>query len=161
MIKYWLVLCGIMLISSLTIAQQVSEGGIQRIKAFYERDNDTTYIVNFWATWCGPCVEELPVFDTLKAENKEAKLCILLVSLDFKKDFTTKVIPFIKKKGILAPVIRMSDIDANVWIPQVSEQWTGSIPGTLVVNKKSNFKHFVEGELTYEELSRIFKQSIK
>ena len=58
------------------------------------KDNDTTYVVNFWATWCKPCVAELPYFEQLTETYKGQKVKVLLVSLDFSKQIESKLLTF-------------------------------------------------------------------
>src|SRR5690242_18603794 len=65
-------------------------------------NSDTLYVVNFWATWCGPCVKELPNFDKLQMDYKDKPLKVLLVSMDFKSKLNAAVIPFVKKRKIAA-----------------------------------------------------------
>jgi len=60
------------------------------------KNENTIYVINFWATWCMPCVKELPYFEKLNAENKDAK--VVLISLDFKDQLESKLLPFLKKK---------------------------------------------------------------
>ena len=112
-------------------------------------DKNTTYIVNFWATWCAPCVKELPYFEKLNSENKTVK--VVLVSLDFKDQFEKRLIPFLKKKAIKSEVVLLTDKEYNNWLPQVDKEWSGSIPATLII--KNGKKVFVEKEFaSYEEL---------
>lgn len=103
---------------------------------------DTTFIVNFWATWCKPCVEELPIFEGVD-ENEyhhTGPLKILLVSLDFKKEFTSRLVPFIKDRHIKKEVVLLADADMNSWIPGVNKDWDGNIPVTwMIQNKKEQF----------------------
>lgn len=112
--------------------------------------NDTTYIVNFWATWCAPCVKELPAFEKINEEYFTKKVKVLLVSLDFPNQLETRLIPFIKKHNIRSEVVFLDDGNANEWIPKVNKKWSGSIPATLIYNKNS--RDFHEGIYTYEEL---------
>lgn len=117
--------------------------------------NDTTYIVNFWATWCKPCVHELPDFEKLAAEYKNDKIKFLLVSMDFPQQLETQVLPFIKEHKLVSEVVLLFDTNANVWINKVSPEWSGSLPATVVYNK--NFREFHEGSYTYEELKSIIE----
>lgn len=116
-------------------------------------DNDTTYIINFWATWCKPCVTELPDFEKAAAFYKDQKVKLILVSLDFPKQVESHVMPFIAEYNVKSEVILLFDTKANVWIDKVSPEWTGSIPATLIYNK--NFRKFHEGSYSYEELKSI------
>ena len=115
-----------------------------------QKSNDTTYVVNFWATWCSPCVKEIGYFEELYRKRAESKLEIILVSLDFPNQVDRRLIPFLKEKEISAPVMLMTDLDYNGWIDQVDPSWTGSIPATLIFNSEGRL--FLEQELTRDEL---------
>ena len=117
---------------------------------FLSKDNDTTYVVNFWATWCRPCIKELPAFEKLTADYSDKKVKVLLVSLDFPDKIDSQVVPFIEKNNIQSQVLLLDDGDANSWIPKVSEEWSGAIPATLIYNK--NKRLFYERSFTFEEL---------
>lgn len=120
-------------------------------------DKNTIYVVNFWATWCAPCVKELPHFEKLNSENKKVK--VVLVSLDFKKQYETTLLPFLKKKNIQSEVVLLTDKDYNNWLPIVSKDWSGSIPATLII--KDGKKIFVEKIFSSdEELNEFVNKSI-
>lgn len=120
-------------------------------------DPNTVYVVNFWATWCAPCVKELPHFEKLNAENKAIK--VVLVSLDFKDQYDKKLLPFIKKKNIQSQVVQLTDKDYNTWLPQIDANWSGSIPATMVI--KGDEKYFVEKMFaSEEELNEFIESSI-
>ncbi len=122
------------------------------LEYFLKQDNDTTYVVNFWATWCVPCVEELPYFEKLNSKYKENKVKVLLVSLDMKKDVEKKLLPFIKSHNIKSDVVFLQDPDSNSWIPKVDSTWSGAIPATVIYNKSN--RKFYERSFTYEELEK-------
>lgn len=120
-------------------------------------DINTTYVVNFWATWCAPCVKELPHFEQLNSENKKVK--VVLVSLDFKDQYESKLLPYLKKKAIASEVVLLTDKDYNTWLPQVDKDWSGSIPATLII--KNGKKVFAERIFSsYEELNEYVNNSI-
>jgi len=121
---------------------------------------DTTYVVNFWATWCGPCVKELPYFEELNALYVDKAFKQILVSLDDPRKLESKVIPFIKKNKIESEVVLLADGKANNWIDKVDPNWSGAIPITLII--KGDKKLFYEREFhsTFEieeELLLLFK----
>lgn len=97
--------------------------------------NDTLYVINFWATWCAPCVEEMPYFEKLHDETQGQKVKVLLVSLDFKKDLETKLIPFLKERKLQPQVIQLADGRYNDWIDRVSPEWSGAIPATILIKR--------------------------
>ena len=114
---------------------------------------DTTYVINFWATWCAPCVKELPYFEELNAQNKDKPVKVVLVSLDFKSRVETGVIPLVKKKNIQSEVVVLADGKASEWIDQVDSSWSGAIPATVII--KNNKRYFYEKSYeSFEELNK-------
>lgn len=123
------------------------------IKPLLERNDDTTYVINFWATWCSPCVKEIPYFEEINRKFSGQKLKVILISLDFPSQYDTRLIPFITEYQIQSKVILLDDPRANNWIPLVDEKWTGAIPATLIYNNKG--REFHQKVFTYEELENI------
>lgn len=122
----------------------------EKLAYFLNQKNDTTYVVNFWATWCVPCVKELPHFEKLNQQYKGKKVKVLLVSLDMHKMVESKLLPFIKKKKMKSDIVLLRDPDSNSWIPKIDKSWSGAIPATLIYNKKT--RKFHEKAFTYAEL---------
>ena len=120
------------------------------VKKYLHLEDDTVYIVNFWATWCAPCVKELPYFEELGAKYRDKNVEVILISLDFPKHYDTKLKPFLKKHDLKSKVIVLNDPDMNTWIPKVNEDWSGAIPATLIYNK--NERQFYEQSFDFEEL---------
>ena len=123
------------------------------LEPFLCKSNDTTYVVNFWATWCKPCVKELPGFEKLGENYKDRKVKVILVSLDFFKNYKTTLLPFLKNRGIKSDVILLHDPDSNGWIDKVDKTWSGAIPATLIYNKYS--RSFYEQSFTYNQLDSV------
>ncbi len=129
------------------------------LEPYFNKQNDTTYVINFWATWCKPCVKELPYFEELHNTYKGKKVKILLVSLDFPDQIDKKLIPFLKEKQLKSDVIAFTDGDMNSWIPKIAEEWSGSIPATVVY--KNEQRAFYEQSFeTFEEVNNIIKPFI-
>ncbi len=145
---------------SLAQGQQVREiSKFEELKPLLENaQNDTLLVFNFWATWCRPCVREMPYFIQLDSAYKDKKVKVILISLDMPELIDKKVKPFVEKRGISQEVIVLTDPRQNDWIPQVSEAWTGAIPATLVVEAQSGVRAFKEQSFTYEELSRWIEE---
>jgi len=126
------------------------------LEHIFRKDNDTTYVINFWATWCAPCVKELPYFEELHQQYENKKLKIILVSLDFKRQVEKLLIPFLAKHKLSSEVVVLVDPDANSWIDKVDPNWSGAIPATLIYHK--NEKAFYEQSFEdFEQLDEIVK----
>jgi thiol-disulfide isomerase/thioredoxin len=139
--KYLLYFIFPLLFSNVIVAQKVAVfDNYSTLEKEILSDKNTVYVVNFWATWCAPCVKELPHFEQLNSENKNIK--VVLVSLDFKNQFESKLLPFLKKKSIKSEVVFLSDSNYNAWLPMVDKDWSGSIPATLIIKNGERF--FVE-----------------
>jgi len=138
-----------------SLAQDVPEMNFEALKPYLKQNTDTVYVINFWATWCKPCVEELPYFMKAADEFKDKKVKFLFVSLDFAKNKESQLIPFIQKHKIKEQVILLNDPNSNYWINEINKDWSGAIPATIVYIKKDYT--FKEGSLTYEELIQIIK----
>lgn len=134
------------------IAQTVSVLKVTDLQKRIKNNSDTTYIVNFWATWCSPCVKELPDFDSIHKIYADKKVKVILVTMDFKEELDSKVIPFLKQKKIKAEVDLLDEINGNYFIPKISESWTGAIPATLIVNNQTKTNLFFEKKLNFEFL---------
>lgn len=106
-------------------------------------------VVNFWATWCRPCIKELPYFDALTKTHSE-EVEVILVSLDLKKHIDSKLIPFLEKNPLQSEVVVLVDPHENEWIPKVDEKWSGSLPATLII--AGDQRIFFEGSLEEEQL---------
>lgn len=136
----------------------VNSYNYQSIKEVLERKDDSIYVINFWATWCLPCVKELPYFEKLNQEYKDKKLKVILISLDMPNKIESVLIPFLKKKNMSSEVIHLNDPDANSWIEKVDKNWSGAIPATYIY--KGQNSSFFEKSFTYEELEKEVNQFI-
>ena len=143
-----------LIISFSSFGQTVPIIGLDDLESRLENGRDTTYVVNFWATWCGPCVKELPYFEALEKANSGNRFKVLLVSLDFANQLESKVTPFVEKKKLISEVVLMDEDQPNKWIPRVSDKWTGALPATLFVNTQKKTRHFHEGSFKEGELEQ-------
>ena len=122
----------------------------QGVQPFLQQKDEKVHVVNFWATWCAPCVKELPYFE--KIQEKYIKdVEVILISLDFPSQYENKLIPFLEKRQLKSKVIVLDDVDMNSWIPKVDSNWDGAIPVTLIYNSKNH--QFYPQSFTYDELA--------
>jgi thiol-disulfide isomerase/thioredoxin len=121
--------------------------------------DDKVHVVNFWATWCAPCVKELPYFEALNQKYKDQGVDFMLVSLDFPRNYESKLKPFIKEKNLKSKVVAFDDVNQNRWIPAIDEKWSGALPATIIYNKDK--RQFYERSFTKDELETEIKQFLK
>lgn len=137
---------------------QVKSYDFNSFEHYMKFDDDTTYVINFWATWCVPCVKELPFFEQINQKYKKEKVKVILVSLDMPKKVESNLIPFLLKKKMTSEVILLDDPDANSWIEKVDKDWSGAIPATYIYNKKGHT--FYERSFTFEELDKEIESTL-
>lgn len=138
-----------------TRSSEIKVYSFDEFSHWLEKETDSLYIVNFWATWCAPCVKEIPDFEKIYETYKDQKVKLLFVSLDFPNQLESRVIPFIERMGMKAQVVLLDDVRANRWIPLVDESWSGAIPATLIYNRE--FREFYAREFNFDELEEIIK----
>jgi thiol-disulfide isomerase/thioredoxin len=113
------------------------------------------FVVNFWATWCSPCVSELPAFEKVSGEYDKDKVRFILISLDFPSQVEKQLIPFLKKNNITMEVAVMMETDSNLWIDKVEPSWQGNIPSTLFLNNSKKIRHFHSEALDEQGLRKL------
>lgn len=155
--KRHLLLISLFVFPVLSMAQDRHLLSLDQLFARVNNGKDTTFVINFWATWCAPCIKELPCFENLQARYKSEKLKVLLVSVDFKSELTKSVIPFVKKRKLKNEVWLLDEPDQQLLIERVDKNWSGAIPATLFV--KAGKRTFFEKPFTCTELTREYKRT--
>lgn len=122
----------------------------------YIRQSDHPLIVNFWATFCVPCVKEIPAFQAAVAKNNGIEL--LLVSLDLPGYYPEKISSFAKEKKFTAAISWLNETNADYFCPKIDRKWSGAIPSSLFVNNKTKYRRFFEREMTGEEVEKYIKE---
>lgn len=146
-------------VSVTATAQGFTKADFSELEELMASENSTLYIINFWATWCKPCIQELPYFEKIHQDYASKNVKVILVSLDTEKNWEPALTPFLQRHFITADVWALYNQKPSDWIDRVSPQWSGAIPGTLfLMNGK---KYFFEQEFTYESLQSQIQQLIK
>ena len=135
----------------------ISTNSFAELQQRVEDSPDTLFVLNYWATWCAPCVAELPLFDKLQGSQLPVK--VLLVSLDFGDDVIPKLKRFAGEKGIHSEIILLDESNPNDWLGKVSEAWSGALPATSIIYQADNW--FKEGVVTLEEIQTIINTFMK
>ncbi len=127
-----------------------------QLEPLFRFNNDTTYVINFWATWCKPCIKELPYFEELNSHHKNEKVKVILVSLDFPEKVESNLVPFVQKKQLQSKVVVLLDGKYNDWIDKVSPDWSGAIPATYIYKNGQN-RLVGEPFENFEELNEVIE----
>jgi thiol-disulfide isomerase/thioredoxin len=146
------------LIICLSSTYKISAQNVEIIK-FADLDklmqkNDGIYVLNFWASWCSPCVAEMPDFETLANDFRLNNVKVVFISLDFKRDFEN-VKKFVSDKKITSQVYLLDEPDYDSWIDKVNQKWSGTIPATLI--SQGSKKEFYEQSFDYQTLTEKIK----
>ncbi|SMD33797.1 AhpC/TSA family protein [Reichenbachiella faecimaris] len=149
------------LLASNSQAQSVEVIKYPDLAKLISSQSDKNKVINFWATWCRPCVKELPQFLELYEKYNEENLELSLISFDFVEDLENKLKPFVTKKNIEAKVYLLDETDYNAFIDKVDPSWSGAIPATLMVSKGNTKRKFIEKEFSEDELEKVYLNFIK
>lgn len=142
---------------SLSRAQEIAVVRIEELKKVYTQDKDTTYVINFFATWCGPCAMEMPVLNRFYEDHKNTNVQLLFVSLDNPK-YLKKLPAYLKKMKMQAPVFLLNESSDFSWLHEIDLRWQGSIPATMVVNNIRHIKAFFETPMEKGQLDYYLKK---
>jgi thiol-disulfide isomerase/thioredoxin len=119
-------------------------------------------VVNFWSTWCKPCIEEIPHFITTVARFDTAKVGLTLVSQDTRQMYYSGDLQkFIGRKGWRAEVVWLNETNADYYCPLVDSAWSGVIPATVIVNPSTGYHRFFEESFTAERLYAEIKKAMQ
>lgn len=138
--------------SSSVIAQDYKVYDYNTLEPLLHAKNEKVYVVNFWATWCKPCVEEMPAFNSLYEKYNSKNVEIILVSLDFGKNVNDRINTFKKVHKIKSQIVILDDPDGNSWINKVNPDWSGALPATLIFNKDKRI--FYERSFSFKDLEK-------
>jgi len=124
-------------------------------------DSKTPLIVNFWATFCVPCIQEIPYFQEMVRQYKSQNISLLFVSLDLKEAYPAKVNAMVKKLDLTYPVVWLNETNADYFCPKIDTSWSGGMPSSLFVNNATGYHKFFEDQLSKEKLEKEIQEMIK
>ena len=143
-------------ISQAVAAQEIVKWKLSDLQAAI-KDADKPTVINFWATFCKPCIEEIPYFQQIVKKYDSAGVRLILVSLDMKEHYPKKIKSFAAKRKFTAPIKFLDETNADLFCQVVDENWSGAIPASLFINNKSGYRKFFEEQLTKEQLETELK----
>ena len=126
----------------------------------YIAKSDAPTVVNFWATYCGPCLKEIPYFQEVVKQYEKKGVKLLLVSLDFKESFPDKISSFAEKRKFKSPIVWLDETNADYFCPKVDSKWSGVMPATLFINNKKGHRSFFEEEMSKEKFETAIRKML-
>jgi thiol-disulfide isomerase/thioredoxin len=126
----------------------------------YIAHSDHPLIINFWATFCVPCVKEIPYFESAVRQFKDQKVELLLVSLDLPVYYPARIAGFVQKSGFGSRILWLNETDADYFCPKVDARWTGGIPSSLFINNATHYRRFFDRQLTELQVGPEIKKMI-
>lgn len=148
-----LLVCAFLIIAGSAVGQEIKKVKITEVEKII---NESTgpLVINMWATWCGPCVEELPYFLDEYKNHKEDGLQLILVSLDFEDAYPQKIEKFMSRRKVKAPVLWLDETNADYFCPKIDPRWGGAIPASVFINNTTGYRSFFEGQMSHKELKK-------
>ena len=142
----------------LCLAQEVKIIKLPQLLEMMSENSGKIHVINFWATWCGPCVKELPYFENINSSG-QSDLRVTLVSLDLDLDpDPAKVHKFIKARKLRSEVVLLDESNPDSWIDQIEKDWSGSLPATIIINHKTGKKIFIDRALKEGQLEAYINE---
>ena len=146
-----------LLVGFTTNAQKAEVVKLDQLQSLISSKSDNIKVINFWATWCAPCVKELPLFEKLGQDRKDVQVTLVSMDLDLDPN-PEKVHKFVARKKIQSKVVILDAKDPNSYIEQIEKGWSGALPATIIINGKTGQRKFVEKELHEGELEKLIAE---
>ncbi len=155
-------LIAVALIGFVTVArsQKIEKWKIEDVEKYMAAKNGDILVINFWATFCKPCVAEIPSFIKTVEKYKSSQVKLLLVSLDLPSYYPSKIASFAKKHDFKTNIVWLDETNADIFCPKIDPKWSGSIPATLILNTKTGYRKFFEEEIEPAVFEAALKEAI-
>lgn len=140
----------ILMLSATGFGQSVKKWKITDVENYMAAGNGDILVINFWATFCKPCVAEIPSFIKTAEKYRDRRVKLVLVSLDLPSYYPKKIAAFAKKNKFNTSIAWLDETNADYFCPKIDSSWSGSIPATLILNTKTGYRKFFEEEISGE-----------
>ncbi len=146
-----------MLLFSSAFSQEITPLDKVKLEELLKSQNGKPVLVNLWATWCKPCVEEFPELLKIKEDFADKQLEVILISLDFGEDAKEKTTNFLKKMGVDFETYSNAFEKDEDLINVFDNNWNGAIPATFIYDKDGKLSSALIGKRSYE----VFKTEVE
>jgi thiol-disulfide isomerase/thioredoxin len=144
---------------SIVAGQDIPKWKITDLETYIKNSNQPT-VVNFWATFCKPCIAEIPHFQKLVRQYEKDSVQLLLVSLDMEEMYPAKIKTFANRFGFTVPIVFLNETNADIFCPRIDKKWSGAIPATLFINNKTGYRKFFEEEMSKQKFEVELKSLV-
>ena len=172
--RQWIMIGGISLLALLagTLSSQwISQTGLANdpsIKAFFANSWQTpdgksansenwrgrVLVLNFWASWCPPCVEEMPALDKIAQEYSSKNVLIVGIGIDS----PSNIRQFLEKTPVSYPIV-MGGLEGSNLSKQMGNT-QGALPYTVIINPQGKSIYSKLGKMSEEELRKVINSAI-
>ena len=155
--KKFIVIISFCFVANVLLAQNatIKKVTAKEVKEMIDNSTGPT-IINFWASWCGPCIREIPYFES-KVAQSATPVKLLLVSLDFPGSYPKLLSAFIQKRGYKSEVVYLNDLKAEEYTPVINKEWSGAIPASIFVDNSKKYYRFFNTQLTEQKMDLELK----
>jgi thiol-disulfide isomerase/thioredoxin len=150
----------VLLVASASNAQTIPKWKLADLQAAINEADKPT-IFNFWATFCKPCIEEIPHFQEVVKKYDSAGVRLVFISLDLEDAYPAKIQAFARKRNINNSITFLAETNADLFCPAVDPKWSGAIPASLFINNKTGYRNFFEDQLSKEQVEKEVLKMIK
>jgi thiol-disulfide isomerase/thioredoxin len=140
-------------------SQTIASWKVTKLQDYISK-SDSVLVINFWATFCKPCIEELPYYQTIIEKYKDQKVKLLMVSMDLKDEFPGKIAAFAKEHNYSNQIVWLNETNADYFCPKIDKAWMGGIPSTLFINPKTGYRKFFEQQMKAEQFENELKKAL-
>jgi thiol-disulfide isomerase/thioredoxin len=140
-----------LLIASFAFSQTIKKVKVTEVEE-YIKNSDHPIVLNCWATWCAPCIEEIPYFMETVKKYSEQKVELVLMSLDFATSYPNKILDLVKKRHFEATFLWLNETNADYFCPKIDPKWDGTLPSTLFVDPKTGYRKFFGRPMTDRQI---------
>jgi thiol-disulfide isomerase/thioredoxin len=152
--KFSLIFLIVIVISFGSMAQSVRSWKVTDVEKYIDSSSARVLVINFWASFCKPCVAEIPSFISITDKYKSSGVRLLLVSLDLPSWYPKRIRDFAVKNHFNTNIVWLNETDADYFIPKINKDWGGSIPATLMLNTKTGKRAFFEEEISASDFEK-------